>query len=235
MRFRKGIFADYRFSHLSFPPHRSRCILARNSLIVYHEEKIDGKPVYRPPLHSGNIRFFLRGGGGVCTQANRLAVKSLPHVENITEEYKLRIHLLYLLNYLVLNYKVFSFTHHIIAYAAGSFVKGQGKGARATGETASSLNSGHFFFGVFCTCGSWSKRHARTHVNRQNEEGARGEEDLLPLPLHHLFSRLPSAQRSLNTPKKKEKKKKNQEREREETTPPTQNVVSALFSSFTGS
>lgn len=129
-------------------------------------------------------------------------MKSLPHVENITEEYKLRIHLLYLLHYPVLNYKVFSFTHHIIAYAAGSFVKGQGKGARATSETASSLNSGRFFFGVFFTCGSRSKRHARTHVNRENEEGTQGEEDLLPLPLHHLLSRLPSAKRSLNTPKK---------------------------------
>ena len=122
---------------------------------------------------------------------------------------------------------MFSFTYFIEPAQLVVLLR---KRAWATGEAASSLNSRRFFsvcFSSLFISGSWSTSYAREPTSVEKKSGTgRGKEDLLPLPLPHLFPRLPSAQRSLNTPKKKRG-----ERERKDTTPATKNVVSTLLSS----
>lgn len=154
------------------------------------------------------------------------------------QNYKCKAHttrLLHLLNYPVFKnfykqYNVFSFTYFIEPAQLVVLLR---KRAWATGEAASSLNmnSGRFF----SVCFSFVVREVRAtpaNPRRSRKWGGTGrrKEDLLHLPLPHLFSRLPFAQRSLNTAPPAPTKKK-EEGERKDTTPATQNVVSALSSS----
>ena len=155
------------------------------------------------------------------------------------QNYKCKPHttrLLHLLNYPVFKnfykqYNVFSLTYFIEPAQLVVLLR---KRAWATGEAASSLKMNSWRF--FSVCFSFVVREVRATTTKPGQSRkwggtGRGKEDLLSLPLPHLFSRLPSAQRSLNTPPPPPTPQKKEEGERKDTTPVTQNVVSALSSS----
>lgn len=138
------------------------------------------------------------------------------------QNYKCKAHttrLLHLLNYPVFKnfykqYNVFSFTYFIEPAQLVVLLR---KRAWATGEAASSLNmnSGRFF-SVFFSFVVREVRATPANPRRSRKWGGtgRGKEDLLHLPLPHLFSRLPFAQRSLNTAPPAPTKKRKREREK---------------------
>ena len=109
---------------------------------------------------------------------------------------------------------MFSFTYFI---EPAQLVVSLRKRAWATGEAASSLNmdSGRFF-SVFFSFVVREVRATPANPRRSRKWGGtgRGKEDLLHLPLPHLFSRLPFAQRSLNTAPPAPTKKRKREREK---------------------